>query len=153
MAFIGKNIYLPVCWRGFIAMCWHKGNLLSFAWRWVEYDLSCLLSLLTVRNSETHNFPKSLPMVSKLRTDTHKWRGKWSLFLLFKLTYFYFTRKSNVLPYKILYHYVPPILSLTNLFSITNSKLGLPVVIQLYIHPMSNHALQTKSFSGTNDTR
>ena len=33
-----------------------------------------------------------------------------------------------MLPYEVLYNYVPPILSLTNLFSMTNSKLGLPVV-------------------------
>ena len=38
MAFIGKNIHLPVCWRGFMAMCLHNGNLLSFAWRWVGYE-------------------------------------------------------------------------------------------------------------------
>ena len=37
--------------------------------------------------------------------------GKWSLFLLFKPTYFGFTRRSSVLPYKVLYNRVPPILS------------------------------------------
>ena len=74
MAFIGKNIHLSMCWRGFMAMCWHKGNLLSFAWRWVGYDVSRLLLLLTWRNSESHNFPKSPPMAPKLRTDTHKWQ-------------------------------------------------------------------------------
>ena len=72
MALIGKNIHLPVYWHGFMAMCWHKGNLLSFAWRWVGYDVSRLLLLLTGRNSESHNFPNSPPMAPKQRADTHK---------------------------------------------------------------------------------
>ena len=37
--------------------------------------------------------------------------AKLSLFLLFKPIYFDFTRRSNVLPFKVLHDHVPPILS------------------------------------------
>ena len=47
-----------------------------------------------------------------VQTHTSDNCGKWSIFLLFKPTYFDFTRRSNVLPYKVLYnHHVPLILS------------------------------------------
>ena len=76
-------------------------------------------------NSETYNFPNHLQWPSNcVQTHISDNCGKWSLILLFKPTYFDFTRRSNVLPYKVLYNYVSAILSLTNLFSMTNSSLG-----------------------------
>ena len=50
-------------------------------------------------------------------------------FCFLKQHIFAFIRRSNVLPYKVLYNSVPPLQSLANLFSKkTNSKLGLPVM-------------------------
>ena len=48
-----------------------------------------------------------------IQTHTSNSCDKWSLFLLYydKPIYFDFTRRLNVLPYKVLYNHIPPILS------------------------------------------
>ena len=86
-----------------------------------------------------------------VQTHTNNNWGKWSLFLLFKPTCFDFTRRLNVLPYKVFKnHHVPPILSQYKfLFSMTYSKLGLPVGqhCKLWFHANGHNIVQLH-FSG-----
>ena len=110
MEFIGKNIHLSVCWHGFMAMCWHKGNLLSFMWRWVGYDVSRLL-LLSYREKLwkpqflqiTSNGPQTAYRHTQVITAVSD-----LYFCCLNQHILIITQRSNVLPYNVLYNHEPP---------------------------------------------